>query len=170
MRMLRLVTAAVASLSFLAGLPTAKAGQSHPETCNVVQAAFKAATNNQDRAYPVEMRSSSRPMGRLESFKTAYVAAMSVGKDEWSDLISQQDKYSIEHPPVCDRSGRPQVMLLGLDRRIEVSSPIFSSDSKLAIIELSFRSGASMRGYGVICVARKKDSDWVARCIPSWIS
>jgi hypothetical protein len=43
-------------------------------------------------------------------------------------------------------------------------------DSTLAIIELSFRSGASMRGYGVICAARKNDSEWGARCIPGWIS
>ena len=109
-------------------------------------------------------------MGRLESFGAAHVAAMSIGKEEWADLVSQQDKYSIEQTPVCDRSGRPQVILPGIDRRIEVSNPIFSSDSKLAIIELSFRWDGSGRGHGVICVARKSESDWGARCIPSWIS
>jgi hypothetical protein len=168
--MLRDIIATVAILGLLVGLRTAKAGEPHPETCNVVQAALKESTNSKDRASPVEMRLSSRPIGRLESFRADYVGAMSIRKEEWSDLISQQDQYSIEHTPVCDRSGRPQVVLPGLDRRIEVSNPIFASDSKLAIIELSFRWDVSGRGHGFICVVRKNASDWVARCIPSWIS
>jgi hypothetical protein len=156
--MLRVIISALAMLSLVAcfaifpGLTpfaAARAGETHREACNIVQVAFMAVINSQDLAYPKDMGVSSHSIGRLETFVSSYLARMGLGNDELSDLISQQDKYSIEYfAPVCDWRGRPQTVMDGHDRmRIEFSNPIFSSDSKLAIIEVSFRAMALSASY-----------------------
>jgi hypothetical protein len=53
---------------------------------------------------------------------------------------------------------------------VQFSNPIFSSNSQLAIIEVSFLDFHRW-GYGNICVLRKTDADWVAQqCMGSWIN
>jgi hypothetical protein len=146
-------------------------GEIHPEMCNVVQAAFMAVSNSQDLAYPKDMAASSRPIQRLDTFGSSFVADLGLGKDELSDLFSQQDKYSIEHffPRWCGWTGRPQSVMDGSQPMyVTFSNPIFSSNSKLTIIEMSFRN-LGFWGYRKMCVLRKTDSEWVARCILSWI-
>lgn len=175
--MLRVIVTALVTLGFFVGLASvtrlppslaASGGETHREMCNVIQAAFMAVRNSRDLAYPKDIGASSRSIPRIGTF---FIAPAILGKDELDDLISQQGRYSIEHfAPVCDWKGTPQSVIDGSDRMsVEFSNPIFSSDSKLAIIEVSFRS-SGIWGHGRICVLRKADFDWVARCFPSWIS
>src|SRR5450631_2624737 len=108
---MRVIISALAKLGLVVGLAifpgllpfaAARAGEIHPEACNVAQAAFMAITSSQDSAYPKDMGASSRSFGRLKPVVTSFVGHMRLGKDEQSDLISQQDKYSTEHfAPGC---------------------------------------------------------------------
>ena len=178
--MLRITLAVSVMLGLCVGLtiigrPPASAamntGRTHGEMCNVVQEAFMAATNNPSPAYPKDIEASSHPIGRLETFVNSYVAQMGLTGVELADLISQQGTYSIEHfTPMCDWTGKPQSVMDGqTPMRVEFSNPIFSSDSNLAITQISFL-GRGRWGYGKICILRKTASDWAARCIAGWIS
>jgi hypothetical protein len=174
--MLRVIVTALVTLGFFVGLASvtrlppslaASGGETNPDMCNVVQAAFMAVMNSRDVAYPKEIGASSRSIGRIGTF---FIAPAILGKDELSDLASQQDKYSIEHfTPVCDWRGKSQSVMDPGPMRVEFSNPIFSSDAKLAILQVSFQS-SGIWGYGRMCVLRKADFHWIARCIPSWIS
>jgi hypothetical protein len=148
----------------------ANCGLYSAQAATVTQAAFMAATKRQELTYPDHIIP-WRPMQRLERFLPSYVALMGLDAGELSDLIEQQDKFRDEHfVPACQWKGVPVPVASGSPAmRVGFSRPIFSSDSKLAVIEVSFRS-QGVFGYGVICVMRRADADWVGRCTNSWIA
>ena len=48
--------------------------------------------------------------------------------------------------------------------------PFFSTDERLALVEISFEEEGGWWGYGKICIARRDDIGWSARCLPSWMT
>jgi hypothetical protein len=63
----------------------------------------------------------------------------------------------------------PQKLPLAHPTFVTLTSPIFSSNQRLAITEVSFREEAGF-GYGLICVVRLAHSGWEARCQNNWIT
>jgi hypothetical protein len=171
--MLRTIIISLVALGSFIGLTgivlpgTAQGGETHREMCSVVQAAFMAIRKSQNAIFPNDIEANSRPIPRIGTF---FIPNELVTADERSDLISQQDRYSIEHfYPVCDWKGTPQSVLdEGTKMRVSFSNPVFSSDAKLVILELSFLSDG-VWGYGLMCILRRADFDWITRCRPSWI-
>jgi hypothetical protein len=49
------------------------------------------------------------------------------------------------------------------------TSPIFSTDGRLALVEVSFQDNGRF-GYGSLCIVRSTGNRWLARCLPSWIA
>jgi hypothetical protein len=82
---------------------------------------------------------------------------------------SQRDHFL----PECDWKG--QALALGTGTTsVKFSSPIFSSNSQLAVMSVSFvpssRYGRPMwGGHEEMCILRKVDSGWRAQCLPTWI-
>jgi hypothetical protein len=74
----------------------------------------------------------------LKGIGSSPLAKMELREDEVSDLISQQAKYSRDHfLPECDWKGNAQPMAFG-STVVKFSNPIFSSNSQLAVTNVSF--------------------------------
>lgn len=172
----------LATLAFCSAFATA---QTHDDVCDMVQASFVTLTKSQDPVYPRDIEPSSGST-MLEGIQTSSgsimlkgigsspLAKMELREDEVSDLISQQAKYSRDHfLPECDWKGNAQPMAFG-STVVKFSNPIFSSNSQLAVTNVSFvpssRYGPNVvGGQGHICVLRRVASGWLAQCLTTWI-
>jgi hypothetical protein len=153
----------------------------------VVQASFATLTKSQEPVYPRDTEASSGSlmlegiqvqsrsgMVMLKGLGGSPLAKFALREDELSDLISQQVKYSQDHfLPECDWKGKALPIGTGTTS-VKFSNPIFSSNSQLAVISVSFvaswRYGPNaFGGHGDICVLRRVGSDWIAQCLPTWI-
>jgi hypothetical protein len=154
----------------LAFFPAFANAQAHDEVCDVVQASFATLLKSQDPAYPrdIEPSSGSTMLEGICSLSgsitlkgigcSSTLAKLGLREDEVSDLISQQTKYAkANFLPECDWKG--QAIPLGTTS-VKFSNPIFSSNSQLAAISVSFvpswRYGPNtIGGHGHTCVLQK---------------
>ncbi|WP_260599815.1 hypothetical protein [Sphingomonas endolithica] len=140
-------------------------------TCRVLEAAYTAATNSKAHVHPVDVRPSWRSL-EPSKFVPDYAARRALTDLELADLASREDRYrSDAFKPLCDWLGEPHPHVDDEGHRMAVSytSPIFSSDGGLALVEVSFREEGHF-GYGSVCIVRAAGKTWSARCWPSWIT
>jgi hypothetical protein len=144
---------------------------SAPRTCAVLQAAYTAAINRKAPAYPNDVRAADRTL-RLGETVPEYRAKMGVTAQEYEELIEQQATYNTPgFRPNCDWKGLagPSEDDEGHATYVTFTSPIFSENGRIAVVETSFRE-AGRYGYGLICTVRSKRGTWVAQCLRSWIT
>ncbi|QQV78442.1 hypothetical protein H5J25_07315 [Sphingomonas aliaeris] len=144
---------------------------SAPRTCAILQAAYTKAIGGTATAYPNDVRSSSR---RLELVKIVpeYRVKMGLSKKEYDDLIVQEASYgSADFRPSCSWKGiaGPAQDAEGHATFVSFTTPIFSTNGRLAVVETSFLERKDF-GHGLVCIVRLKDKNWTARCLPGWIS
>ena len=144
---------------------------SAPRTCAVLQAAYTAAINRNAPAYPNDVRAANRTF-RLAETVPEYHAKLGVSAKEYEDFVEQQATYNTPgFRPNCDWKGLagPLKDDEGHSTYITFTSPIFSKNGRIAVVETSCRE-TGMFGYGLICTVRLKHSSWVAQCLQSWIT
>jgi hypothetical protein len=151
--------------------PVVRAFASAPRTCAVLQAAYTAAIKYKVPAYPVDVRADSRALS-LDKTVPAYRTKLTASQHEFEELIAQQDLYSSSNfKPTCTWNGVPGPLKdnEGHATYVTFTSPIFSKNGRLSIVQVSFRE-AGMFGYGLICMVRSKLGVWSAQCLDSWIT
>jgi hypothetical protein len=165
----------LATLAFCSAFATA---QTHDDVCDVVQASFVTLTKSQDPVYPRDIEPSSGST-MLEGIQTSSGSIMlkGIGSSPLAKMELREDevsKYSRDHfLPECDWKGNAQPMAFG-STVVKFSNPIFSSNSQLAVTNVSFvpssRYGPNVvGGQGHICVLRRVASGWLAQCLTTWI-
>ena len=144
---------------------------SAPQTCAVLQAAYTAAIGHKTPVYPHDVRSDSRVLD-LAKMVPDYRATLAMSARESDRLAEQENRYSFPNfKPSCAWRGSPGPLAdaEGHATFVTFTSPIFSVNRRLAIVEVSFRE-AGMFGYGMICVVRQQKEAWKGRCQSSWIT
>ncbi len=167
-------------LGFFALSVTASPGQpyrimgtfaSAPRTCAVLQAAYTAAIKRNAPAYPNDVRAADRTL-RLAKTSLEYRAKLGISAREYEDLVEQQATYNTPgFRPNCDWKGLagPSKDDEGHPTYVTFTSPVFSKNGRIAVVETSFRE-AGIFGYGLICTVRSKRGSWAAQCLDSWIT
>ncbi len=153
-----------------ASIPDENAGLG--QTCRVLEAAYTAAIKSSVPAYPRNIVSSSRAAD-LREFHADYRADLPLKSAEFEDLAGRQRLYAVEaYRPVCVPASVPAVRkdAEGHVQHTSFTSPVFSSDGRIAVTEVSFRDGAGGFGYGMFCVARRSGAAWSATCVGSWVT
>lgn len=144
---------------------------SAPRTCAVLQAAYTAAISRNAPAYPNDVRAADRTL-RLAEIVPEYRAKLGVSASEYEELVEQQATYNTPgFRPNCGWKGiaGPSKDDEGHPTYVTFTSPIFSRNGRIAIVETSFRE-AGIFGYGLICTVRSKRGSWAAQCSQSWIT
>jgi hypothetical protein len=151
--------------------PIVRTFASAPRTCAVLQAAYTAAIKYKVPAYPVDVRADSRALS-LDKMVPDYRTELTASQHEFEELIARQDLYSSSNfKPTCTWNGVPGPLKdnEGHATYVTFTSPIFSKNGRLSIVQISFRE-AGMFGYGLICMVRSKRGVWSAQCLDSWIT
>lgn len=142
------------------------------ETCKALAAAYAAAIDSAAPVWPADIRPSSRVLA-LGKFVPRYKQRMALEPGEFEDLLSREGAHTVPgYRPYCLAPVTPSRKLDDEGHRqfISFTSPIFSTDRRLALIQVSFQEDAGF-GYGVMCIARRSPAaTWSARCLPSWIN
>jgi hypothetical protein len=141
-----------------------------PDICGVLESAYTVAIESKTPASPIDVQPSWRSL-ELEEFVPDYPVRATIPKREFDDLISRQARHRDEKfRPLCVWRAKPVEARDYDGHRMTVSftSPIFSTDEKLALVEVSFRESGF--GYGKICIVRGGRSKWSAECHDSWIT
>ncbi|RDE07082.1 hypothetical protein [Sphingomonas aracearum] len=144
---------------------------SAPRTCAVLQAAYTAASKGQTPIYPRDVRSDTRVL-RLDEFVPEYRAKLALSAAEFAGLTARQAQSDFPHfRPACAWKGDPGPAVddEGHATFVTFTSPIFSANRKLAMVEVSFREEGTF-AYGLICVVRQGRGGWAAQCRGSWIT
>jgi hypothetical protein len=144
---------------------------SAPRTCTVLQAAYTAAIKYNAAAYPTDVRAAWHIMD-VTRLTREYRSEIGLTPSEFKAVSGRQNSYhDLGFKPNCPWKGIPGPAKdeEGHSTHVTFSSPVFSDDHHLAVIETSFlEEGTS--GYGFICVARLAHGTWSARCASSWIT
>lgn len=141
-----------------------------PPLCRVVEAAYAAATESKDSAYPATITPSFRGL-RLAEMTQDYRRRLPLTAAELDALAARQDASGgAGFRPVCVPTVPPTPARdeQGHEMAVSFTEPAISASGTLAIVEVSFREGSF--GYGKICVVRAAEGRWRAQCIPSWIT
>lgn len=145
---------------------------SAPSTCAVLQAAYTTAVNRTAPAYPPDIRASDRGLIKIGLIEPTYRTRLELTENEATDLSAQQDVYDDKtFKPSCRWSGQigPNVDDEGHSAFVTFTSPVFSKDRHLALVEVSFGE-EGIFGYGFLCTTRFLNHAWSARCLSSWIN
>lgn len=137
----------------------------------MLEAAYSAAIGSAAPAYPADVRPAWRSV-ELKRIVPGYRSRMPLQSGEFDDLASREDAYRTERfEPRCAWEGTPTPHVDDEGHRMDASfsSPIFSTDGRLALVEVSFDDRGGF-GYGMICVVRAGEARWSARCLDSWIT
>lgn len=97
---------------------------------------------------------------------------MALSAEEFDEITGQEESYSFENfKPFCKWKGKAGLTTdhEGHLRFVTFTSPIFSRNGNLALVEVSFRE-EGIFGYGLMCTARLSHTTWTAHCVESWIS
>lgn len=136
----------------------------------MLEAAFMAASHSAQGVVPGDVRASAR-RHELRRFVPEYISRMALAPGEFEDLEAREGPGAAGgYIPRC---GWPEVP--AADRRdpranwVEFTEPVFSTDGMLALAEISF-VGNSIWGHGELCIMRRSDTGWSARCLESWVS
>ena len=151
--------------------PVVRTFASAPRTCAVLQAAYTAAIKHKVLAYPVNVRGDSRPLS-LDEIVPDYRAKLAASPREFNELIARQNLYSSSRfKPTCTWHGVPGPLKDGEGHATYVTftSPVFSRNGRLSIVEVSFLT-EGMFGYGFNCVVRSKRGVSSGQCLESWIA
>ena len=157
-------------------IPAALPAQSGDEsttaqrTCEMLEAAYAAAIEVGESASPVDVRTSERLLV-LERFVPDYVESMALRPGEFEDLRSRSQGYRTDgFRPRCAWVGTPTpVPHEDHPMWVSFTRPIFSTDERLALVEVSFLERGGW-GYGKMCIVRRADAGWSARCLSGWIA
>ncbi|GGB21818.1 hypothetical protein GCM10011380_09240 [Sphingomonas metalli] len=144
---------------------------SAPRTCAVLQAAYTAASGAKTLAYPPVVLMEDRRL-HPEGFVTSYPAELPLSRHGFDDLVAEAKRYDFPNfKPACAWQGSPgpRVDGEGTPTFVSFTSPIFSSDGRLAILQVSFRI-QGWGGHGEICVVRQHRRGWRARCRAGWMT
>jgi len=139
-------------------------------TCKVLEVAYTAAIGSVVPAYPLDIRRSNRSL-ELGGIVKEYQAKLEIASSEFEDLKVMQAAYKVDgYRPLCVPTAKPSQRLSkeGHVQFTSFTSPVFSSDGSLAVIEVSFHEEGF--GYGMMCIARRASATWTANCHPSWIT
>ncbi|MBB5713226.1 hypothetical protein FHS94_000045 [Sphingomonas aerophila] len=165
-------------LASSSGVPSKAATQpivtfaSAPSTCAVLQAAYTAAIGRTSPAYPQDVRLSPHGLDDLRKFMPDYRARMKLSEGEFEDLARREHLFNLENfRPACRWTGQtgPTIDDEGHKTFVTFTSPIFSKNRRLALVEVSFLEEGRF-GYGVLCTVRLSKAAWTARCLQSWIT
>ena len=151
--------------------PVVQTFASAPRTCAVLQAAYTAAIKYKVLAYPVDVRIDYRALS-LDKTAPDYRAKLAASPREFDELITRQNLYSSSNfKPTCKWYGVPGPAKddEGHATHVTFTSPIFSKNGRLSIVQVSFLEDG-MFGYGLICVVRSKRGTWAGQCLESWIT
>lgn len=145
------------------------AGPASPNACPVLEAAYTAAISSRRPAAPVDVRPSSRSL-ELERFVPDYVTRMALEPGEFEDLVSRDHSgEGTPFQPDCRWDGAPTPAPHEHEMWVSFTHPLFSTDGRLALVEVSFFESGGW-GFGQMCIVRRSDAGWSARCLESWIS
>jgi hypothetical protein len=139
-------------------------------TCKVLEVAYTAAIGSAVPAYPLDIRPSHRSLD-LGSIVKEYQEKLALEPSEFEDLKSKQTAYKVDgFRPLCVPTAKPAQRSdkEGHVQFTSFTSQIFSSDGRLAVVEVSFHELGF--GYGMMCIARRTSATWVAHCHGSWIT
>ena len=167
---MRLIAPLALPLVLASYLVTERHFAAAPRTCAVLQAAYTAAIGARTPAYPIDVRMERTPNGSA-GIISGDGTNLGLTPAKSGDLVARQDIYrdsSFNPHCVWKGSAGPAIDEEGHDTYITFSSPIFSTDGKIALVEVSTR-GKGTFGYGVKCVVRSKRHRWSARCQRSWV-
>jgi hypothetical protein len=147
--------------------PSAPAPAS-PATCALLQAAYMAAMDDSETAYPASIAPARQELMQLDQFVPKYREAMELAPGEFEDLeASQKRGKQGGFVPECAWKGK--ATSLGKEEGgtpTSFSRPILSSDNRLALVEVSYSQGIS--AHGSLCILRFAAVGWRGRCLPSW--
>ena len=141
-------------------------------TCKVLEAAYTAAIGSAVPAFPRDIRPAWRTL-LPSKFKSPYPTTHALTAGEVRDLIANDPAYQFEkYRPACPFTATPssKADADGHEEFISFTSPIYSSNHRLALVEISFEHKTGGFGYGSLCVVRWAEAGWTARCGPSWIT
>lgn len=139
-------------------------------TCKVLEVAYTAAIGSAVPAYPLDIRPSHRSLD-LGGIVKEYQAKFALEPGEFEDLKSKQAAYKVDgFRPLCVPTAKPVQKLdkEGHVQSVSFTSPVFSSDGRVSVVEVSFHEKGF--GYGMMCIARRTSATWVADCHGSWIT
>ncbi|WP_093299768.1 hypothetical protein [Sphingomonas sp. NFR04] len=142
------------------------------QTCRVLEAAYTAAIESNVPAYPQTIAPARRTVD-LGTFHRDYRNQLPLDDGEFGDLVSRQRGFAVDgYRPLCVPTAAPiaRADAEGHAQSISFTSPVFSSDGRIAVTEISFRHVPSGFGYGMLCIARRTGQAWSARCLGSWIT
>jgi hypothetical protein len=139
--------------------------------CMAIESAYTAAINSRTLARPIAIEPGWRAI-EMRQIVPQYRSKLPLSAKEFEDLAAREQLYKIDHyEPHCSWKGSP-IRKDGDGFRpmtVSFTNPIMSSDGHLALVEVSFSNHKGF-GYGSMCVARMRGSEWSAQCIPSWIT
>ncbi|MDP5277697.1 hypothetical protein Q9Q95_02070 [Sphingomonas sp. DG1-23] len=141
-----------------------------PDICGVLEVAYAAAIESRVPASPVDVQPSWRELA-LEKFVPDFIARTTLSKGEVADLVAHQGMHREKgFRALCLWQARPMPAkdYEGHQMKVSFSSPIFSGDMRLAVVEVSFQEPGF--GYGSFCVLRGGRGAWSAQCHPDWIT
>lgn len=145
---------------------------SMPRTCAVLQAAYTAAIGRHAPAFPRDVRPSDHSLAPVTDLVRDARAGLTLSAGDVADLATRHKFYRADSfRPVCAWHGRagPKTDDDGHAIVETFTSPVFSTNGRLALVEVSFRETGTF-GYGLLCTARLSRRTWKARCIRSWIN
>lgn len=141
-----------------------------PDICAVIETAYAATAAS---AMPPVATAIVPARGALElqHFVPSYVAAMALKPGEFDDLKAQAARNPGPGfvPDCAWANAGPVPKEDGVAMKVAFTRPVFSSDARLALVEVSFFSDGWW-GHGELCMVRRLDGAWRARCLRSWIS
>ncbi len=140
-------------------------------TCDVLQAAYTAATHPGSATYPPDVRANPRILS-LANWTPDYRVALGLSSREFAVAAGNAAAYAVPgFSPACAWAGTRGAATdeEGHATYVTFTAPIFAKTGRFALVEVSFREQGSF-GYGLICVVQRPQSTWSATCVRSWIT
>lgn len=110
-------------------------------TCDVLQAAYTAATHARSAMYPPEVRANPRILS-AENWTPDYRAALRLSSREFANVAGNAAAYAVPgFKPACAWAGTRGAATdeEGHATYVTFTAPIFSKTGHLALVEVSFR-------------------------------
>ena len=155
---------------FVGGCISATCAQDSDDSCEILHAIpassesqFVDVTNNTD-VEDLERYLAGQATPRFQSFATK---KLELSEYEFQDLASRAKGYPFDNfEPKCNWVRH------AMDRQhtvLKFTRPLFSTDGKLAIVGVS-RLWIHNGGNGGLCIVRKSQAGWEAKCAATWIT